>query len=102
MDKGQLVNAEARFNLAKKNYSRPFDRQFARSLEPFREGERLYPHNPLWELLVAGVELRMGNAREGEALYRRVIAETAHPRSELWNPLHQLSPAAALARRSGN
>jgi tetratricopeptide (TPR) repeat protein len=100
MDKGQLVNAEARFNLAK-NYSRPFDRQFARSLELFRQGEQFYPHNPLWKLLVAGVELRMGNAREGEALYRQVIAETAHPRSELWNPLHQQAQRA-LARRSGN
>jgi len=99
MDKGQLVTAEARFHLGK-NYSRPFDRQYARSLELFRRMQEQYPHNPLWDLLVGSVELRIGNAKQGEALYRKVITETANPRSEIWKPLHQQAERA-LARRSG-
>jgi tetratricopeptide (TPR) repeat protein len=99
MEKGQLVNSEARFHLAK-NYSRPIDRQFAKSLELLRQMEQLYPHNPLWKLLVGSVELRMGNVKEGETLYRRVIDETANSPSEIWKPLHQQAERA-LARRSG-
>ena len=100
MDKGHLVNPEARFHLAK-NYSQSFERHFARSLELLQENERQYPHNPLWKLLVGGVELRMGNAPAGEALYRQVIEETAHPTSDIWKPLHQQAERA-LARRSGH
>ena len=99
MEKGQLVNTEARFHLAK-NYSRPIDRQYARSLDLFRQMEQQYPHNPLWKLLAGSVELRMGEVKEGEALYRQVIDETAHPQSEVWKPLHQQAERA-LARRSG-
>jgi tetratricopeptide (TPR) repeat protein len=99
MDKGQLVTSEARFHLAK-NYSRSIDRQYARSLELFRQMQQEYPHNPLWSLLVGSVELRTGNVKEGETLYRQVADETAHPQSELWKPLHQQAEKA-LARRSG-
>ena len=99
MDKGQLVTAEAKFHLAK-NYSRSLDRQYARSLELFRQMQQEYPHNPLWNLLVGSVELRMGNVKEGEMLYRQVIAGTARPSSEIWKPLHQQAERA-LARRSG-
>jgi tetratricopeptide (TPR) repeat protein len=99
MEKGQLVRAEARFHLAK-NYSRSIDRQYARSLELFRQMQQQYPHNPLWKLLIGSVELRMGNAKEGETLYRQVIEETAHPPSEIWKPLH-LQAERALARRYG-
>ena len=100
MEKGQLVTGEAKFHLAK-NYSRPFDRQFAKSLELFRQMEQQYPHNPLWKLLVGGTELRMGDVKEGEALYRQVIDETANSQSEIWKPLHQQA-VRALARRSGH
>jgi tetratricopeptide (TPR) repeat protein len=99
MEKGQLVTAEARFHLAK-NYSRPIDRQYARSLELLRQMGQQYPHNPLWKLLVGSVELRMGNTKAGETLYRQVIDETANPPSEIWKPLHQQAERA-LARRSG-
>jgi len=99
MNKGQLVAAEARFHLGK-NYSRPFDRQYARSLELFRQLQRQYPHNPLWDLLVGSVELRLGQDKEGEALYRKVLAETANPKADIWIPLHQQAERA-LARRSG-
>ena len=51
MEKGQLVTSEAKFHLAK-NYSRPMERQLARSLELLRQMEQQYPHNPLWKLLV--------------------------------------------------
>ena len=99
MDKGQLVPAEAKFHLAK-NYCRAFDRQYAASLELFRQMQQQYPHNPLWDLLTGSTELRLGNVKDGEALYRQVINETAHPRSDLWKPLHQQAEKA-LARRSG-
>jgi tetratricopeptide (TPR) repeat protein len=99
MEKGQLVNSEARFHLAK-NYSRPIDRQYARSLELLRQMEQEYPHNPLWKLLAGSVELRLGHVKEGETLYRQVIDETAHPSSEIWKPLHQQAERA-LARRYG-
>ena len=100
MEKGQLVTSEARFHLAK-NYSRPMERQLARSLELFRQMEQQYPHNPLWKLLAGSCELRMGDVKEGEALYRQVIDETAHPPSEIWKPLHHQAERA-LARRSGH
>jgi tetratricopeptide (TPR) repeat protein len=100
MDKGQLVTEEAKFHLAK-NYSRPIDRQYARSLELFRQMQQQFPHNPLWKLLVGSVELRMGNVKEGEELYRQVVAETVHPSAEMWKPLHQQAERA-LARRSGH
>jgi len=99
MERGQLVTGEAKFHLAK-NYSRSSDRQYAKSLELFRQMEQQYPHNPLWKLLAGSVELRMGDVKEGEALYRQVIDETAHPQSEIWKPLHQQAERA-LARRSG-
>ncbi len=99
MDKGQLVPAEAKFHLAK-NYCRAFDRQYAASLELFRQMQQQYPHNPLWDLLTGSTELRMGKVKDGEALYRQVINETAHPQSDLWKPLHQQAEKA-LARRSG-
>jgi len=100
MDKGQLVTAEARFNLAK-DYSRPIDRQYAKSLELIRPMQQQYPHNPLWKLLAGSVDLRMGNVKEGEALYQQVVDETAHLQSEIWKPLHQQAERA-LARRSGH
>jgi len=99
MDKGQLVPAEAKFHLAK-NYSRAIDRQYSTSLELFRQMKRQYPHNPLWDLLTGSTELRMGNVKDGEALYRQVINETAYPKSDWWKPLHQQAEKA-LARRSG-
>ena len=99
MEKGRLVNSEARFHLAK-DYSRPITRQYARSLELFGQMEQEYPHNPLWKLLVGSLELRMGQVKEGETLYQQVVDDTAHRQPELWKPLHQQAERA-LAKRSG-
>jgi tetratricopeptide (TPR) repeat protein len=99
MEKGHLVNAEARFHLAK-DYSRPITLQYTRSLELLGQMEQEYPHNPLWKLLVGSLELRMGQVKEGETLYQQVVDDTAHPYSELWKPLHQQAERA-LAKRSG-
>ena len=100
MEKGQLVTGEAKYHLAQ-NYSRPMDRQFARSQELLRQMEQQYPHNPLWKLLAGSIELRMGNVTEGQTLYRQVIDETANSQSEIWKPLHQQAERA-LARRPGH
>ena len=99
MEKGHLVNSEAKFHLAK-DYSRPITRQYARSLELLGQMEQQYPHNPLWKLLAGSLELRMGQVREGEALYQQVVEETAHPALEIWKPVHEQAERA-LARRSG-
>ncbi len=99
MEKGQLVNSEAKFHLAK-NYSRPIDRQYDKSLELLRQLQHEYPHNPLWKLLAGSVELRMGNSKDGETLYQQAAAKTAHTSSDIWKPLHQQAERA-LSRRPG-
>jgi tetratricopeptide (TPR) repeat protein len=98
-DKGEIVVGEARFHLAK-NYSRSNERQYAKSLELLQAMQRDYPHNPLWKLLVGSLEIRMGQAEQGEALYREVIRETEDPASDVWKPLHRQAQKA-LDRRHG-
>ena len=98
-DKGEITKGEAQFHLAK-NLSRNNERQYERSLEIFRTMVREYPDNPLWKLLVGGLEIRMGHTQEGEALYREVIKATENPKSEVWKSLHQQAQKA-LDRRSG-
>src|SRR5215472_3382255 len=98
-DKGQITKGEAQFHLAK-NLSRASERQYAKSLEVFQTMAREYPDNPLWKLLVGSLEIRMGQAQEGEALYREVIKATENPKSEVWKSLHQQAQKA-LERRSG-
>ncbi len=99
MENGRIVNAEARFHLAK-NYSRSSERQFEKSLELLRQMQREYPRNPLWKLLVGSLQIRMGQTEPGEALYRQVVDETANLSSDIWKPLHQQA-AKALALRRG-
>ncbi len=99
-EKGEITKGEAQFHLAK-NFSRNNEQQYARSLEIFQAMVREYPDNPLWKLLVGGVEIRMGQTPEGEALYREVVKETEEPKSEAWKPLHDQAQKA-LDRRSGN
>jgi hypothetical protein len=98
-DKGEITRGEAQFHLAK-NLSRNNERQYARSLEIFRSMTREYPDNPLWKLLVGGLEIRMGQTQEGEVLYREVIKATENPQSQVWKPLHEQAQKA-LDRRSG-
>jgi hypothetical protein len=99
-DKGEITRGEAQFHLAK-NFSRNNERQYARSLEILQAMTREYPDNPLWKLLLGGLEIRMGQTQEGEALYREVVKATENPKSEVWKPLHQQAQKA-LDRRSGH
>jgi len=69
---GELTHGEALFYLAK-DYSRSSENQLARSLELFRQLRTQYPRNGLWTMMVGSLEIRMGHAKEGEALYRDVL-----------------------------
>ena len=69
---GELTRGEALYYLAK-DYSRSSENQFAKSLELFKELRSQYPRNGLWTLMVGSLEIRMGHAEEGEALYREVL-----------------------------
>jgi tetratricopeptide (TPR) repeat protein len=99
-DKGEITKGEAQFHLAK-NFSRNSEQQYAKSLEILQAMTRDYPDNPLWKLLLGGLEIRMGQTQEGEALYREVVKATENPKSEVWKPLHQQAQKA-LDRRSGH
>lgn len=72
---GDLLRSEAQFYLAK-NYSGDGEKQFKKSLELFQTLARDYPHNPLWKLLSAEMLCRIGENRDGDALYREVVQET--------------------------
>ncbi len=98
-DKGEITKGEAQFHLAK-NFSRNNERQYARSLEIFQAMVREYPDNPLWKLLLGGVEIQMGQTQEGEKVYLEVVKQTENPKSEVWKPLHD-QVQKALDRRSG-
>ena len=98
-DKGEITREEAQFHLGK-NFSRTNERQYTRSIEIFRTMMHNHPDNPLWKLLVGGLEIRTGHSEEGEALYREVVKETEFDKSEVWKPLHQQAQKA-LERRSG-
>lgn len=69
---GGLTRGEALYYLAK-DYSRSSENQFAKSLELFKELRSQYPHNGLWTMMVGSLEIRMGQAQEGEVLYREVL-----------------------------
>lgn len=96
-EKGEFTSGEAQFHLAK-DLSRRNEQQYARSLELFREMAQEYPHNPLWKLLLGGLEVRLGHTEQGEDLYREVINTTAGLKSDAWQPLHEQAQKA-LARR---
>ncbi len=69
---GELTRGEALYYLAK-DYSRSSENQFAKSMDLFKELRSQYPRNGLWTLTVGSLEIRMGHAEEGEALYREVL-----------------------------
>ena len=100
VEKGELTRGEAQFHLAK-NLSRNNERQYAKSLELLRAMQRDYPHNPLWKLLVASLEIRMGQTQQGEDLYREVVKETENAASDVWKSLHAQAQKA-LDRRHGS
>ena len=95
--KGDLTSGEAKFYLAK-DYSRPAERQFERSMQLFQELERDCPHNPFWPMMVASLHCRMGHTEPCETGYRSVLRRTAHPKNEVDEALHR-SARHALKRR---
>lgn len=95
-ERGNLVRAEAKFYLAK-DYTRSNEMQFDKSLQLFDELQREYPHNPFWKLMVASVHMRLGHEKEGDALYRQVLAETAGRNTLVDESVHE-QVAKALER----
>lgn len=95
-EKGDLSRTEAKFYLAK-DFSRESEGQYEDSLKLFQELAQEYPENFLWKLLVGSLEVRLGNADQGEAQYQEVLAKTAGKDSEID---HAIRGAAqkALAR----
>ena len=98
--KGDLIRGEAKFYLAK-NYSRDSERNYRQSSELFEGLAGEYPHNPLWTLLSADMLLHLGQAREGDALYREVFAKTEKMSSEPAHAVH-LTAREVLARQHPN
>jgi tetratricopeptide (TPR) repeat protein len=96
-EKGDLARAEAKFYLAK-DYSRPNERQYARSLELFQQLANEYPHNPLWPMLIGSLHCRMGNIQECETRYREVYRITAGHNTEVSQALRHAA-RDALQRR---
>lgn len=94
---GELAKAEAQFYLAK-DFSRTSERQYAKSLELFKQLEQQYPGNMLWKLLVGSLEIKQGNTIEGEANYRAVADRTQGPQSEVDQAIHRAA-VEALRRR---
>jgi len=96
-EKGDLARAEAKFYLAK-DYSRPNERQYARSLELFQQLANEYPHNPLWPMLIGSLHCRMGNIQECETRYREVYRITGGGNTEVSQALRRAA-RDALQRR---
>ena len=96
-EKGDLTRAEAKFYLAK-DFSRPLEHQFDRSMQLFRELAQEYPNNQLWPMLIASLQCRMGHDQECDAGYREVYAKTAEKKGEVDQALRRAS-RQALQRR---
>jgi tetratricopeptide (TPR) repeat protein len=92
-EKGELARAEAKFYLAK-DFSRPNERQYAKSLELFQELAREFPHNPLWPMLIGSLHARLGHPQECESRYREVYKMTAGQKSEVQQALHRAAQQA--------
>ncbi len=92
-EKGDLVRAEAKFYLAK-DYSRPNEREYSKSLRLFQELSQEFPRNLLWKLLVGSLEIRLDRASDGEALYREVMTESAGEGSDVTRALHHAAESA--------
>ncbi len=97
---GDLARGEARFYLAK-DFSRPYEHQYQKSLELFQQLARDYPRSGLWKILVGSLEIQLGHPAEGEALYRQVLSETATATSEAGRAFHRAA-LTALRQRHPN
>jgi tetratricopeptide (TPR) repeat protein len=90
---GDMSRGEAKFYLAK-DFSRDFEKQYARSLKLFQELAEAYPHNGLWKILRGSLEVQMGRPEEGEKLYREVLGETSASQSEASKAFHRAAMQA--------
>jgi tetratricopeptide (TPR) repeat protein len=94
---GDLARGEAKFYLAK-DFSRPYEGQYQKSLQLFQQLTREYPENGLWKILVGSLEIRLGRAAKGETIYRQVLKETAGATSEAGRAFHRAARQALLAQ----
>jgi tetratricopeptide (TPR) repeat protein len=92
---GDLARGEAQFYLAK-DFSRPYEHQYQKSLELFQQLAREYPRSGLWKILTGSLEIQLGHAQEGEALYRQALKETAGEKSEAGRAFHRAAKQALL------
>lgn len=92
---GDLARGEAMFYLAK-DFSRPYEGQYQRSLELFLDLARQYPRNGLWKLLAGSLEVRLGRVQEGETLYRQVLKEYSGVDTEAGRALRRAAQQALL------
>lgn len=92
-EQGDIARAEAKFYLAK-DFSRGNERQYTRAIQLFRELDREYPQNPLWEMLIGSLYFRMGESQKGEAFYWRVYKRTAGQPGEVPQALHRAARKA--------
>jgi tetratricopeptide (TPR) repeat protein len=93
---GELVRAEAKFYLAK-DFTRKSELQFAKSRDLFHQLAQEFPDNPFWKLMVASVNMRMGERNSGEAMYRQILSQTAGGNSIVTQAVHR-QVAEALDR----
>jgi tetratricopeptide (TPR) repeat protein len=92
-EKGELGRPEAKFYLAK-DFTRPSEKQFEKSIGLFGELQQEFPHNPLWPMLVGSLHYRLGNPQKGEEIYREVYQRTAGKNSEVDKAVHHAATQA--------
>jgi tetratricopeptide (TPR) repeat protein len=85
---GDLVRGEAKFYLAK-DFTRKSEMQFSKSLDLFQQLSREFPDNPFWKMMIASVEMRLGQRNAGEAMYRDVLAQTTGKNSTVAKAVHR-------------
>ncbi|MGH9397897.1 MAG: tetratricopeptide repeat protein [Terriglobia bacterium] len=79
-ESGEFTRAEAQFYLAK-DYTRRNEMQFAKALDLFQQLATRFPENPFWKMMVASCHMRLGQDQQGDAAYRRVLAESAQEKT---------------------
>jgi len=94
---GELTRGEALYYLAK-DYSRTNEKQYAKSLELFKQLRSQYPANGLWTLMVGSLEIRTGHPKEGEALYREVLNQERGKQSVPGKALYKAARNALMRR----
>jgi hypothetical protein len=94
---GDLARGEAKFYLAK-DFSRPYEGQYQKSLELFQQLSREYPRSGLWKILEGSLEIELGHKAGGEALYRQVLNETAGSTREAGRAFHRAAKKALLTQ----